>query len=152
MADCRYRFTVGASQNSDISVDYSTNGGVTWTPVSPGNYLTVNPGDTLSVVLNGPSGWSINGNVPVIITRANAAASGQQYSPFQNGYVFYDVAAGNGSWNGTMWTAQLSTVASNPGRGNRTKFEVTVAFNATLPGVNGNSYFSEDPELDVIGN
>ena len=152
MADCRYRFTVGSTQNSNITVDYSTDGGVTWTPVSASNHLTVNPNDTLSIVLNGPSGWSLSGNVPVIITRANGAASGQQYSPFQSGYVYYDVPTGNGSWNGTMWTASLSTVSSNPGRGNRTKFEVTVAFNANLPGVNGSSYFSEDPEIDVIGN
>jgi hypothetical protein len=148
MADCRYRFTFAAVTNSDLSVDFTNNGGQTWTAVSNSNYLTVNPGDTFSVVLNGPTGWSLTGTVPIIITRGNGAASRQIYSPFTSGYVFYDIG---GSMNGTQWMAQVSSIASNPGNGNRSKFEITVAFNANIPNL-GNCYFSEDPEIDVIGN
>ena len=52
--------------------------------------------------------------------------------------------------DGTVWKASLGTV-SNPGSGRVNKFEITIAFNASLPGINGPTYFAEDPEMDVQG-
>ena len=152
-----YRFTFGNSVNSDITVSYSTDNS-NWTtyvepgwpsnPQNRGSVLTVNPNDTVYVQLSGPTGWSLSGQLQVLISRANAAASGQAYSPFSSGVVWMNP---QGNMNGNVWQASLGAVTLNPGRGVTNKFEITVAFNATLPNVSGPAYFSEDPEMDVEG-
>lgn len=152
-----YRFTFGAATNSDITVSYSTDGG-TWAaysepawPPSPqnrGSVLQVSPNDAVYIQLSGPGGWSLNGQVQVVVARANSAASGQAYSPFAAGVVWLNPS---GAMNGNLWQATLGEISTNPGRGQMQKFEITIAFNATLPNVNGPAYFSEDPEMDVQG-
>jgi len=152
-----YRFTFGATQNSDMTVAYSTDGS-SWTtysepgwPPSPqnqGSVLSVNPNDTVYIQLSGPTGWSLSGALQVIIARANSAASGQAYSPFGSGVVWMNPS---GQMNGNVWQAALGQISLNPGRGQVNKFEITVAFNANLPNVTGPTYFSEDPEMDVEG-
>ena len=56
-----------------------------------------------------------------------------------------------GSMDGTIWKASLGRIAQNPGQGQVNKFEITIAFNATLQGASGPTYFAEDPEMDVRG-
>jgi hypothetical protein len=41
--------------------------------------------------------------------------------------------------------------AANPGQGNFNRFEVTVAFAASPVGSTTQSWFSDDPEMDVQG-
>jgi len=157
MASGYYRFTFGSSRNSDVSVSYSTDG-TTWTTYSEpgwppsnqnqGSVLQVNYDDTVYVQLMGPTGWSLTGVLQVVIARANSAASGQAYSPFGGGVVWMNPT---GAMTGDVWQASLGQVALNPGAGKKGKFEITVAFNASLPGVDGACYFSEDPEMDVEG-
>jgi hypothetical protein len=152
-----YRFTFGATQNSDMTVAYSTDGN-NWTtysepgwPPSPqnrGSVLTVSPNDTVYIQLSGPNGWSLSGVLQVVIARANSAASGQAYSPFAGGVVWMNPT---GQMNDNVWQASLGQISLNPGSGQTNKFEITVAFNASLPNVTGPSYFSEDPEMDVEG-
>lgn len=152
-----YRFSFGSTQNSDITVTYSTDG-TTWTnysepgwPPSPqnqGSVLQVRYNDTVYIQLNGPTGWSLSGQVQVVISRANSANSGQPYSPFSGGVVWLNPVGG---MNGTVWQASLGQVTNNPGPNLMNKFEITLGFNATLPNVSGPTYFSEDPEMDVLG-
>lgn len=152
-----YRFTFGSTQNSDITVSYSSDGS-SWTPYSEpawppspqnqGSVLSVNPNDTVYLQLVGPSGWSLSGELQVIIARANSAASGQAYSPFSSDVVWMNP---QGQMTGNVWQASLGQIALNPGSGQANKFEITVAFNAALPNVSGASYFAEDPEMIVEG-
>jgi hypothetical protein len=152
-----YQFSFGSTPNSDLTVTYS-NDGVNYQtyqepawPPNPGNrgsVLQVSPNDTIYIQLVGPSGWQLSGQVQVIASRANSAQSGQRYSPFGADDVWLNPV---GSMNGTTWTGTLGDIDDNPGVGNINKYEITVAFNASLPGTNGPSYFSEDPEVDVSG-
>lgn len=152
-----YQFVFGNSATSDITVKYSTDGS-TWNnysepgwPPSPGNQgsvLSVQQNDEIFVWLSGPTGWSMGGALQVIIARANSAASGQIYSPFSSSVVWMNPA---GSMDGTIWKASLGRIAQNPGQGQVNKFEITIAFNATLQGASGPTYFAEDPEMDVRG-
>jgi hypothetical protein len=152
-----YQFGFGNSANSDITVQYS-NDGSNWTtysepgwPPSPsnrGSVLNVGYNDEIFVWLSGPSGWSMGGALQVIIARANSAASGQAYSPFSSSVVWMNPP---GSMDGTIWKASLGRIVSNPGQGQVNRFEITIAFNATLPGASGPAYFAEDPEMDVQG-
>ena len=151
-----YRFAFGNSVNSDLTVTYSTDG-VNFIPYSepawppnpsnPGSVLQVNTNDVVYVQLVGPNNWSLNGVLQLVVARANSAASGQAYSPF-TGFVWMNPP---GSITNNIWQAQVGTVTLNPGKGVVNKFELTVAFNASLPGVTGPAYFSEDPEMDVTG-
>jgi hypothetical protein len=158
MAAGYYRFNFGTTRNSDVTVSYSSSptGPFTsysepaWPPNNQnrGSVLQVNYNDTVYIQLQGPTGWTLTGQVQVVITRANSAASGQAYSPFGGGEVWLNPP---GTMTGNVWQASLGTIAANPGQGNNNKFEITIAFNANLPGVPGSSYFSEDPEMQVEG-
>lgn len=153
-----YRFNFGSTRNSDITVSYATNQNGPFTPYSepgwppsgqnPGNVLKVNPNDEVFIQLQGPDNWVMAGQLQVVIARANSAASGQAYSPFASDVVWMNPA---GTMTGNVWQASLGTIATNPGSGNVNKFEITIAFNATLPGVSGACYFAEDPEMQVDG-
>jgi hypothetical protein len=163
MANCYYKFTFTNSATSDLAVSFS-NDGTNWStynepafPPSPqnrGNVLQVNYGDSVSVWLSGPAGWSLTGQLQVIIARANSAPSGQPYSPFSGGAVWMNP---QGGWVDTsdnppyVWGASLGQVATNPGQGRTQNYEITIAFNAQLPGASGPTYFAEDPEMDVQG-
>ena len=152
-----YRFTFGTARNSDVSVSYSANANGPFTPYTEpafppssnkGSVLQVNPNDTVYIQLQGPAGWSLNGNVQVIIARANSAASGQAYSPFAQDIVWVNPG---GTMTGNTWQAPLGPISLNPGRGQANQFELTIAFSANLPNVTGPVYFAEDPEMDVEG-
>ena len=158
MANGYYRFSFGSARNSDISIAYSANQGGPFTPYtepdwppSPtkqGSILKANPNDTIYIQLQGPSGWSLSGQVQVIIARANDAASGQAYSPFSNDVVWMNP---QGTMTDGIWQASLGSISTNPGNGVKNHFEITVAFNANLPNVTGACYFAEDPEMEVDG-
>jgi hypothetical protein len=156
MATCLYRFTFTSDTNSDLTVDFSSDGGQTYTPY-PKHYLKMNPGDSLSVVLQGPVGWTFPSGSVVqnIISRANGSPSKQAYSPFANGAVYLPVAASAGvsstGGSSTIWTGSVGTVVQNPGKGNRNKFELTIAFAVILSGQTTPEYFADDPEMEVEG-
>lgn len=151
-----YQFAFSGSAPSDLTVKYS-NDGTTWnnyvepgwppSPSNQGSVLTVQQNDEIFIWLSGPTGWSLAGQLQVIIARANSAASGQSYSPF-NGTVWMNPP---GSLDGTIWKASLGKISRSPAQGQVNKFEITIAFNATLQGANGPNYFAEDPEMDVRG-
>ena len=161
MATGYYRFTFTDSASSDLTVEFS-NDGSTWQaynePAWPpnasnrGNVLQVNYQDTVSIYLQGPVGWRLNGALQVIVARANSAPANQAYSPFVNSTVWMNPTGG---WVDTndptpnIWGASLGQVTLNPGNGRAQQFEITIAFNAQLP--SGAAYFAEDPEMDVQG-
>lgn len=145
-----YRFTFTANANSDISIDYSTDGGNNFTPYAGNNKLQLNGGDSLQIALRGPSGWTMPNDLWFIIARANGAASGQNYSPFGAGWVWFDVNPSvSGTWSGSTWTSPALGGGIQSGNGQK-KYEVTVAFAANLPNVEGVHYFSVDPEMDIL--
>jgi hypothetical protein len=159
MANCYYQFSFTDSTTSDLTIQFS-NDGTNWsnyqepgfppTPSNRGNVLQVNYQDNVFIWLKGPAGWGLNGEVQVIVARANSAASGQNYSPFVNSTVWMHSAGGWLDSNNLVWQVALGQVTLNPGRGKSQKYEITIAFNAQLPTA-GQTYFSEDPEMDVQG-
>lgn len=148
MAAGIYRFTFTANANSDISIDYSTNGGASFNPVTGNQKLQLNSGDTLQIALQGPTGWTMPGDLQVIVARANNSNSGQNYSPFVNGFVYLPVTSANGSMNGATWTSPVLGNSIQAGNGGK-KYEVTVAFPAQFTSNGPINYFAVDPEMDI---
>jgi hypothetical protein len=147
-----YRFTFGASPTSDIAVSYSTDG-TNFTAYNGNNKLQLSANDTLQIDLQGPTGWSMGGPLQVIVSRANGAASRQNYSPFFNGWVWTQYLPQQGTFvdppNNTIWRSSPFNGAVQPGNGNK-KYELTIGFGVNLPGVLSQLvYFSVDPEMDI---
>lgn len=151
MAAGIYRFTFTATANSDITIDYSTDGGQTFQPVQGNNKLQLNSGDSFAVALRGPAGWSMPGDLQVIVSRGNNANSGQNYSPFANGSVWFEVQNVSGTWsasnNLSTWTSAQMGGGIQAGNGNK-KYEVTIAFPASMTGL-ATQFFAIDPEMDI---
>ncbi|MDX1981433.1 MAG: hypothetical protein SFV51_14290 [Bryobacteraceae bacterium] len=149
MATGYYQFTYGSTATTGISIAYS-NDGTNWTPYNPSSnpnqnqVLQVNNGDNVQLNFVGPSGWSVTGNVTVIVARALQlpANQAQAYSPFSDGVLLTRASSNN---QASLGAASVN----NPGQGVMNKYELTVAFSVT----NGSSTlsFAEDPEMDVEG-
>jgi hypothetical protein len=145
-----YRFTFTGDQNSDITIDFSTDG-QTFTRYRGNQKLALNCGDSFQIALRGPTGWSMNGGVQVLISRANNARSGQNYSPFANG-VYFAFGPSDGILSADPTTG-TSTFLIHPfpggitGNGRGNNYEVTIAFPMTFNGVT--QFFSVDPEMDI---
>jgi hypothetical protein len=129
-----------------------------------GNYLVVSVGDNLLINIQGPPpvggqcSWQLPAGtaVQIIISQANSPGNSQGFSPFPGGAVYYNVPTA--SWqllsdNQTLQYQLPSAIpsAANPGQGNFNRFEVTVAFAASPVGSTTQSWFSDDPEMDVQG-
>ena len=116
-----------------------------------GNYLVVNPNDNIFINLVGPSGWTWPADtlLQVIISPANSPNSGQGFTPFT---FLYNALSGTMMTDTVTMQFQLpSTIQASPGKGNYFRYEITIAFRACAPGSTTPVYFSDDPEMDVMG-
>jgi hypothetical protein len=117
-----------------------------------GNYLVVNQNDTVFINLVGPSGWTwpANTELQVILSQANSPNSAQGFSPFS--YVYAPLTGTMQGDNVTMQFRLPATVLATPAKNAYYRYEITVAFRACAPGSTTPVYFSDDPEMDVMGN
>jgi hypothetical protein len=168
MANQYYQFTLGFNPPS-ITTQFQQSGSSTWQnyvepnyssnsnrsggPGGPGqgNYLVVSQNDNVFINLVGPSGWTWPPDtlLQVIISPANSPNSGQGFTPFT--FLFNSLSGSMLADNVTMQFPLPSTIQATPGKGNWFRYEITIAFRACAPGSTTPVYFSDDPEMDVMG-
>jgi hypothetical protein len=116
-----------------------------------GNYLVAGPQDQVYINIVGPQGWSwpADTNLQIIVSPANSPAANQGFTPFS--FLYYPLSGSMLADNVTMQFMLPSTVQPAPGNNNYYRYELTVAFRACAPGSTTPVYFSDDPEMDVMG-
>jgi hypothetical protein len=144
-----YRFTFSAAAIPEIAISYSTDG-INFTRYDGrSNKLQLRTNDTLQIDLAGPAGWSLEGPLSIIVSRANGAPSRQNYSPFTGGEVRQRFSESEGSiLPNSVWRSPNFQGSVEPNNGNN-KYEVTIAFGATIPNVNGTVLLADHPEMSI---
>ena len=142
-----------SSWQNYVEPNFASNSNRSGGPGGPGqgNYLVVNQNDNVYINLVGPSGWSWPPNtlLQVIVSPANSPNPGQGFTPFT---FLYNALSGTMLADTvTMQFLLPSTIQAVPGKGNWFRYEITIAFRACAPGSSTPVYFSDDPEMDVMG-
>jgi hypothetical protein len=142
-----YRFTFTSEKDSDIAVDWSNDGGSTFRSIQGNNHLKLNASDHFQVALRGPLNWTMSETLELIVARSGRASAGQNYTPFHEVRFEYPVGDMTTSSEGSLTTRTSPSMGPIPSTAKGHRYEVIIAFTATMNGVR--QFFSFDPEMEI---